>query len=140
MALAIAPLADGQTLAALARVAVIEATCATVSGVAVAVFADASEAASRAAAGALSRSLRDARVLFLRRGPSDDPAASDIQAAGYVGGEEVAQIAPGLAIAELPAAVEDLLLGAAHPLDLDGAVRSGSMTTWKAASVLTRAA
>jgi len=75
-----------------------------------AVLSDPDEAAWLEAAAELSDALVFSQVLAVRRGPSEDPAASDMQAFGFSVGHRVQTFPPGLLLASLDGPVEDVLL------------------------------
>jgi hypothetical protein len=127
-----------ELLAAICKLSSLRCLAVPTAAGAVAVLKSPDEVSSEAAGIALSGSLGD--VLALRRGPSDDPAASDIQAVPYHGGVAGEAAAPGLILANLPEAIEDLLLGVSQAPDLDGTIDSDRLSRLKAAKWLHNAA
>lgn len=92
--------------------------CVKAGRLSLAVLDDPDEAAWHKAAADLSAALVFSDVVALRRGPSQDPAASDIQAFGYSDGQQTTALPPGLLLAKLPEPVEDVLLDPLGSADL----------------------
>jgi hypothetical protein len=95
---------------------------------AVAVLDDPTEPAGLAAAEVVSAALVSGDVtgnlLFLRRGPSQDPEARDIQAYSYFEGKRSETLSPPLVLTALPNIVEELLLDPASAHVIEGAIHS----------------
>ena len=112
-----------------------------------AVLDDPDEAKWLKAAADLSAALVFSQVLAVRRGPSEDPAASDMQAFGYSDGEQIRSFPPGLLLASLEGPVEEVLLDPEGSAELlKGAVPSDqnrwqprlkSLGTWWRREVVT---
>jgi hypothetical protein len=80
-------------------------------------------------------------VFLVRRGPGDDPGAGDIQAYFFVDGDERERVAPGLALAQSPQLLEDLLIDPeAADLALRGAVDVTLLTPMEAIAIIARKA
>jgi hypothetical protein len=127
-ALLLVPVADAALAAGLLRLTSVDAQIVPTDMGPVAVLAKAEESSAHEAARSLSDALDGATIVLLRRGPSDDPAAGDVQAVTYQRGDRLPVSSPGAMLANLPLDVEDLLLGIVDPADLPGVVDSRSLT------------
>jgi hypothetical protein len=108
-------------LAALLKGPQIKARTLDAEGMGFAVLDDPSEAAALGAARTASSTLKGVPVFLMRRGPSADLGAEDIQAYFFVDGQERERVAPGLALAQSPQLLEDLLI---DPEAAEAALRS----------------
>lgn len=81
----------------------------------------------------------DAPVLAIRQGPTDDPSVSDIQAWEYHDLDKTALPNPGLVAANMPPVVEDVLVGAVDPWDVEGLIDPTSMSFLEAHVMLDEA-
>jgi hypothetical protein len=107
---------------------------------AVLVLDDAEEQSAHDAGRTLSTAMVGAAVVLLRRGPSEDPAAADVQVYHYQRGMRTPASAPGLVLANLPVEVEDLLLAGLDARDVTGAVDATALSEEAAARILDVAA
>jgi hypothetical protein len=107
---------------------------------AVAVLDDPAERAAHDGARRLSSALTGAPVVLVRRGPSEDPGAADVQVTAHTPEGEIPAPAPGLVLANLPVVVEDLLLGLAEPREVSGAVDSAALSGGDALRTVAKAA
>lgn len=99
--------------------------CIKAGNLSLAVLSDPDETAWQKAAAELSQALVFSQVLAIRRGPSEDPAASDMLAFSYSGGKMIQKFPPGLLLASLDGPVEEVLLDPeAHAVLLQDAVDS----------------
>lgn len=121
VALLITPVASARALAGLGKLAAISGTAFATEHGAVLLLSDASYAASQEASARLSQALAGGELLLLRRGPSEDPADSDVQAARFAEGKFVKKLAPGLVLSGLDNLCEKLILGTLEPAGLDSA-------------------
>jgi hypothetical protein len=101
---------DAELLAALLKGPQIGARTLAAEGMGLAVLDHAGEVEALAAARTASATLKGVPVFLLRRGPTEDPSGSDIQGYLYVEGEERQRVSPGLALAQSPQLLEDLLI------------------------------
>ncbi|MDR1151315.1 MAG: hypothetical protein LBK72_02345 [Bifidobacteriaceae bacterium] len=139
-ALILTPMALAGPAAAVCAVARIAAVVVPVEVGAVAVLADPEEHSAHDAARSLSTAMSGAAVVLLRRGPSEDPAAADIQVCHYQNGTRTSVAAPGLVLARLPGELEDLLLGVLDPHAVAGAVDATALSQAAAMRILATAA
>jgi len=79
---------------------------------------------------AVSRLLRQSPVVLLER------RDESIAASQWTNGERGADLPPGLVLSDAPPVLEDLLLGAARPADVDGVVTSVGLSRWRATRIL----
>jgi hypothetical protein len=107
---------------------------------AVAVLDDAGEEGAHEAAARLSQAMQGASVALLRRGPSEDPAAQDMQVVAYAAGVRGEMLPPGLVMAQLPVQVEDLVLGLVEAPQLKDAVHSRTVSAVQATKLLVKGA
>jgi len=84
--------------------------CVKAGRLSLALLDDPDEAGWLQAAADLSAALVFSQVLAIRRGPSEDPMASDMQAFGFSDGEKIRTFPPGLLLATLEGPAEELLL------------------------------
>jgi hypothetical protein len=128
---------DATLLAAVLKGPRVDALALVKDGLGMAVLDDPTEAAALAAASRLSDTVGQETVLLLHRGPSDNPGAADLQAYQYQAGQEVASLAAGLVLAQLPQVLEDLLI---DPEEGDKALRyavhTGDLTTQQAIAII----
>jgi hypothetical protein len=110
VAVLVAGIADPQVYAALLKGPKVAARCVAEAGVGMALLDDAEESAALDSAARASAMLRGLQMILVRRGPSDDPAAGDMQAYLYIDGEQSDTVSPGLLLANSPQLLEDLLL------------------------------
>lgn len=111
IALLITPIASHKALAALSKLASVPGSAFATDHGGVFVLDDARFAESHKAAANLSAALREVDTILLRRGPSEDPTDSDVQAIKYRGGHMGEKLAPGLIINGLDSLCERLILG-----------------------------
>ncbi|UZN04958.1 hypothetical protein [Cellulomonas sp. S1-8] len=95
---------------------------------ALAVLRDA--AAGTAAAGAVSRLLRQVPVVLLER------REGTISASQWIGGEHQKDLPAGLVLSGAPPVLEDLLLGELPAGEVEGVVSSVGLSRWKAMRLL----
>lgn len=132
---------DKRLLAALLKGPQIEARTVAAGAMGFAVLNNPGEQAALGAARTASSTLKGVPVLLMRRGPSDDPAAGDIQAYFFVDGEEHEKVAPGLALAQAPQLLEDLLIDPdAASEALRDAVDVRQLTPMEAIAIIARRA
>src|SRR5690625_8008995 len=93
------------------------------------VFDDADFAAAHKNAQQLSQILKQVDAILLRRGPSEDPADSDVQATRFSGGAMRDKLAPGLIINGLDPLCERLILGGLPVDELTGEVDANHAAT-----------
>lgn len=134
VALAITPVANAEALAATCAMARIKVDAVPTEVGALAVFRDTAGEAPAAAAGALSRLLRGVPIILLER------REEQIAASRWLDGNRDGDLAPGLVLTDAPEILEDLLLAATTPAELDGVVSSVGMSRLKAMRVLAAAA
>lgn len=139
IALLITPVASAKALAALSKLAEVGAAAFATEHGAVLVLDDVEYGASRAAAGQISAALRGVELILLRRGPSEDPADSDVQAVRYAQGKMGDKLAPGLIISGLDPLCERLILGSITSAELaaeTAVVRADSLSKFAAMRAL----
>lgn len=85
-----------------------------------------------AGAAAVSRLLGGTTVVLLER------RAGAIAATSWAGGQQGAELAPGLVLSQAPTLVEDLLLGDVEPVTVDGAVSSAGISRLRALRLLAK--
>lgn len=112
VALLITPIASHKALAALGKLASVSGSAFATAHGGVFVLDDAQFDHSHQSAADMSSALREVDTILLRRGPSEDPADSDVQAVKYRGGQMGEKMAPGLIISGLEPLCERLILGA----------------------------
>jgi hypothetical protein len=101
---------DARLLAAFLKGPQIGAKTLAAEGMGFAVLDQPSEDEAIEAARTASGTLIGVPVFLMHRGPTADPSGADIQAYLYVDGEERQRISPGLALAQSPKLLEDLLI------------------------------
>lgn len=139
IALLITPIASARALAALGKLADVPGLAFATEHGAVMVFDDADFAAAHKNAQQLSQILKQVDAILLRRGPSEDPADSDVQATRFSGGEMGDKLAPGLIINGLDPLCERLILGGLPVDELIGevdAIHSTSLSKFAAMRAL----
>ncbi|MDR1393890.1 MAG: hypothetical protein LBJ62_07990 [Bifidobacteriaceae bacterium] len=130
---------DKRLLAALLKGPQIAARTLAFIGGGVAVLDHSSEADSLEAARAASSALPDYPICLLHRGPSEDPAAGEIQARCFLGGADQGTIGPGLVLAPGPQLLEDLLIDPqAADKALEEAVDVSTLGAAEAMRIITR--
>ena len=87
-------------------------------------------AAGAAAAGAVSRLLRQVPVVLLER------REGKVAASQWVGGEQEKELPAGLVLSGAPPVLEDLLLGDVPAGEIEGVVSSVGLSRWKAMRLL----
>jgi hypothetical protein len=124
-------------LAALLKGPQIAARTLAEGGMGFAVLDNPAEAAALEAARTASATLKGVPLFLMRLGPSQDPAAGDIQAYLFIDGELRERVAPGLALAQSPQLLEDLLIDPeAAEAALEAAIDVGQLTAAEAISVI----
>lgn len=126
-------------LAALCRVAGIHGVALPSSSGAALALTDAGVAAATKSVGELSKLLGGHHLVLVRRGPTDDPTDSDVQAARWQEGQLQDRLAPGLIVGALPDDLASLLLTGGDPAALVGAVETKSLSRWAATKALAAA-
>jgi hypothetical protein len=101
---------DELLLAAFLKGPQIAAKTLSAGGMGFAVLDHPTEAEALEAARTASATLKGVPVFLMHRGPTANPAGADMQAYLYVDGEERQRVAPGLALAQSPQLLEDLLI------------------------------
>lgn len=140
VALLITPVASHKALAAVGKLAAVAGAAFATEHGAVLVLDDSEFGSSHASAGQVSQALAQTDVILLRRGPSEDPADSDVQAIRYTAGEMGDKLAPGLIINGLDPLCERLIIGGLSPADLSGetdVIRCESLSKFAAVRALT---
>lgn len=110
VALLITPIASARALAGLGRIAEVEGAAFATDHGAVLVLNDASFTGTLEASARLSQALGEVELLLLRRGPSEDPSDSDVQAVRFARGQMDQKLAPGLVMSGLDDLCEKLIL------------------------------
>jgi hypothetical protein len=108
-------------MAALMKAVGVDAHTFESEGLAIAVLADPTEDAALKAAEAVSKALKSQIVCLFHRGPSINPAATDLQGNAFLDGRAMQLRAPGLFLAQAPELLEDLLV---EPPTVDELVRA----------------
>jgi hypothetical protein len=139
VAVLVAGIADPRLYAALLKGPKVQARCVVEAGVGMALLDDPGEEASMAAAETASSMLKGLQMILVRRGPSEDPGAGDMQARLYTDGKEVESVSPGLLLANSPQLLEDLLLDpeAAAPA-VEAGVHTEDLSVTDAMEAITR--
>ena len=118
IALLITPIASHKALAAVGKLAAVPGSAFATPHGAVLLLDDAEFGAAHKSGADLSAALRNVETILLRRGASEDPADSDVQATKYRDGEMVEKLAPGLIINGLDPVCERLILGSLDRTEL----------------------
>lgn len=118
IALLITPIAAARALAALGKLAEVPGLAFATEHGAVLILDDAEFSAALSGAAKISAVLKKVDAVLLRRGPSEDPADSDVQATRFSNGVAGDKLAPGLIINGLDPLCERLILGGLSAADL----------------------
>ena len=139
VALLITPIASQRALAALGRLAEVPGLAFATEHGAVIILDDAEFSAAHTSAQRMSQVLKKVDAILLRRGPSEDPADSDVQATRFSNGEPGAKLAPGLIISGLDPVCEKLIVGGVSTEELPdevAGVHSSSLSRFAAMRTL----
>lgn len=96
--------------------------------------------ASLEAAKTLSSTLKQVDFMLLRRGPSEDPVDSDVQAMRFKSGDAGEKLAPGLVMSGLSSDCERLILGTGQVDEIEKTYDTASLSKFAAMRALATAA
>lgn len=139
VALLITPIASARALAAVGKLADAPGLAFATDSGAVLIFDDPQFSAANTSAVRVSQMLKSVEAILLRRGPSDDPADSDVQATRYLAGAAGDKLAPGLIVNGLDPLCERLILGGLNVAEVPEqaeTVHSSSLSTFAAMRAL----
>lgn len=130
LALVVTPVASVEALAATCAMAKIKIDAVPTEVGALAVLRESAGAGPAEGAGAISRLLRGVPLVLLER------RAGQLAASRWLDGTRDGDLAPGLVLDDAPKVLEDLMLGATTPAEIDGVVSSVGMSRLRAMRVL----